>query len=66
MQPDSLRFKLLGIIGRDKEKKEKIIRYLSANEWKIVDVESELLPIRKELDAGGIEDTLELVAKVKD
>ncbi|MBF0121090.1 MAG: hypothetical protein HQK79_19845 [Desulfobacterales bacterium] len=66
MQSDSLRFKLLGIIGRDEEKKKKIISYLLDYGWKIVDVESELLPIRKDLETVGIENTFELGAKVKE
>ncbi|MBF0225032.1 MAG: hypothetical protein HQK76_06210 [Desulfobacterales bacterium] len=66
LQADSLRFKLLGIIGRNEETKKKIIKYLSNNEWKIVDVESELLQIRKDLDFGGIENSFELGAKVKE
>ncbi|MCP4110753.1 MAG: hypothetical protein GY749_35375 [Desulfobacteraceae bacterium] len=65
-QADSLRFKLLGIIGRDEGKKKKIIEYLCTIGWKTVDAESELLPIRAELDNGGIENVFELGTKIKE
>ena len=66
VQADSLRFKLLGIIGHDESKKKKIIKYLSNNGWKTVDAESELLPIRSEIDEGGIESVFELGTKIKE
>ena len=66
VQADSLRFKLLGIIGYDESKKKKIIKYLANSGWKTVDAESELLPIRSELDDGGIESVFELGTKIKE
>lgn len=66
VQADSLRFKLLGLVGNDVGKKSKIIEYLSADGWKLIDVESELLPIRSELDASGAEGIFEIGTKVKE
>lgn len=66
VQADSLRFKLLGLIGREESKKQKIIDYLADSGWKTVDVESELLPVRTELDSGGIENVFELGTRIKE
>lgn len=66
IQADSLRFKLLGIIGNNTGKKEKIINSLVDDDWTVVDVETELLPIRAELDASGDEDIFEIGTKVKE
>jgi len=66
IQADSLRFKLLGILGNNPVKKEKIINFLVEDDWIVVDVESELLPIRTELDASGDEDIFEIGTKVKE
>ncbi len=65
VQADSLRFKLLGFIGRDEGKKTKIVDYLAASGWIIIDVESELLALRAKLDAGGIDNVFELVPKLR-
>jgi len=65
VQADSLRFKLLGIIGNNPDRKKKIIKFLEGDDWTVVDVESELLPIRTELDASGDED-IEIGTKVKE
>jgi len=66
VQADSLRFKLLGIIGSNSDRKEKIINFLEGDDWALIDVESELLPIRAELDASGDEDIFEIGTKVKE
>ena len=50
-QADSLRFKLLGIIGRIPPKKEKIIKYLKDDGWHLINVEEELLELRSNLDS---------------
>ncbi|MDM8535427.1 DUF6079 family protein [Desulfobacterales bacterium HSG17] len=64
VQADSLRFKLLGIIGKDEVRKSKIIDYLKSMGWEIVDVEAQLLFIHEELQAGTIED-FEIGLKIK-
>ena len=66
VQADSLRFKLLGLVGNNPSKRNKIINFLKANDWTVVDVESELLPIRAELDASGDEEIFEIGTRVKD
>ena len=66
VQADTLRFKLLGIIGKNEGKKKQIIKFLSDDGWSVVDVESELLPIRCELEKAGTEGIFELGTKVKD
>ena len=45
-QADSLRFKLYGIVGSNEAKKKKIIKFLADDDWTIVDVEKELLPVQ--------------------
>ena len=52
-QADSLRFKLLGIVGSNEAKKKKIIKFLSDDDWTVVDVEKELLPVQMELNSCG-------------
>jgi len=66
VQSDSLRFKLLGIIGNNPARKKKITNFLEGDDWVMVDVESELLPIRTELDASGDEDIFAIGTKVKE
>jgi len=66
VQSDSLRFKLLGIIGNNPDKKKKIVDCLIDDDWVMVDVESELLPIRAELDASDDEEIFALGTKVKE
>lgn len=66
VQSDSLRFKLLGIIGNNPARKKKITNFLEGDDWVLVDVESELLPIRTELDASGDEDIFAIGTKVKE
>ncbi len=66
VQSDSLRFKLLGIIGNNSARKKKIIKFLQGDDWVLVDVESELLPIRTELDASGDEEIFAIGTKVKE
>ncbi|MDI6781866.1 MAG: BREX-3 system P-loop-containing protein BrxF [bacterium] len=65
-QADSLRFKLLAIIGKNEEKKKKIINSLVEDNWHLVDVESELLPLQKDLDeaTSGLE--FEIGSRIKD
>ena len=65
-QADSLRFKLLGIVGSNEAKKKKIIKFLSGEDWTIVDVEKELLPVQMELNSCGDEVIFELGTKVKE
>ncbi len=65
-QADSLRFKLLGIVGSNEAKKKKIIKFLSDEDWTVVDVEKELLPIQMEMNSCGDEVNFELGTKVKE
>lgn len=50
-QANSLRFKLLAIIGKDEAKKQKIISTLQKEKWNLVDVGSELLEIHSKLES---------------
>jgi len=65
-QADSLRFKLLAIIGKDEAKKKKIIVALRKDNWTLIDVEKELLAVQKELDKNepGLE--FEISTKIKE
>lgn len=65
-QADTLRFKLLGIVGKDPRKKDKIIGYLKKKDWTVVDVAKELLPIKSEIDDAGDDSDFELGTKIKD
>jgi hypothetical protein len=65
-QADTLRFKLLGIVGKDPRKKDKIIGYLKEKDWTVVDVAKELLPIKSEIDDKGDDSDFELGTKIKD
>jgi len=65
-QADSLRFKLFGIVGSNEAKKKKIIKFLADDDWTVVDVEKELLPVQMELNSCGDEDIFELGTKVKE
>ncbi|MBD3340093.1 MAG: BREX-3 system P-loop-containing protein BrxF [Candidatus Lokiarchaeota archaeon] len=65
-QADSLRFKLLGIIGKDPHKKEKIIKHLIDEEWHLVDVEKELLELRSELDSDDDQQLISIGSKIKE
>jgi hypothetical protein len=48
---NGLRFKLWAIVGKDESKKQNIVNYLTKSlEWAIIDVESQLSGLYKELD----------------
>ncbi len=66
IQADALRFKLLAILGRNESKKKHIISQLKKDGWTLVDVEAELLSIRKELEQEGNEADIELGLKIKE
>ena len=65
-QADTLRFKLLGIVGKDPRKKDNITGYLKKKGWSVVDVAKELLPIKSEIDDAGDDSDFELGTKIKD
>jgi hypothetical protein len=65
-QADALRFKLLAIIGEDEAKKNMIIKSLAENGWTLIDVESELLNLRKELESDEIDFDIEIGPKIKE
>jgi hypothetical protein len=65
-QADALRFKLLGIVGKDQHKRNKLIDYLKDNGWTLVDIEQELLPIKELVDQTGVENEFELQTKIKE
>ncbi len=65
-QADSLRFKLLAIIGEDEAKKNMIIKSLKEEGWSLIDVESELLSLRQELDTEDIDIDIEISPKIKE
>jgi len=65
-QAGALRFKLLGIIGKDQQKRNKLIDYLKSNGWTLVDIEKELLQIKELLDKAGVENEFELGTKIKE
>lgn len=49
-QANSLRFKLLAIVGKNQEKKEKIINYLKNIGWSLIDVGKELSNLIKQIE----------------
>ncbi|MFW9940470.1 MAG: BREX-3 system P-loop-containing protein BrxF [Candidatus Thorarchaeota archaeon] len=65
-QADSLRFKLLAIVGKDESKKKKIIDALKKDKWTVIDVESELLGLRKELESSEPDIEIEIQPKIKE
>jgi len=65
-QADSLRFKLLGIIGRIPPKKEKIIKYLKDDGWHLINVEEELLELRSNLDSDDEQQLISIGSKIKE
>ncbi len=66
VQADALRFKLLAIVGKNDAKKKSIIKALKKAGWTLVDVEAELLDIRKELERNKQEADIELGVRIKD
>ena len=64
-QANYMRFKLLAIVGKDDEKKNVIIKTLENIGWTLVDVESELIDLRNEVENKG-EITVELITKIKE
>ncbi|MBN2531353.1 MAG: hypothetical protein JXB88_00605 [Spirochaetales bacterium] len=66
LQADRLRFKLLAIIGQDRVKKNKIIKYLESLSWTVVDVENELVPIKNEIEKNEADEDFELGTKIKE
>ncbi|MDR4504923.1 MAG: DUF6079 family protein [Candidatus Scalindua sp.] len=65
-QADALRFKLLAIIGENKAKKKMLIKTLKKDGWVLIDVESELLNLRKELGAEEVDFDIEIGPKIKE
>ena len=65
-QADSLRFKLLGIIGKDHQKKEKITKYLLDDGWHLINVEEELLELRSNLDSDDEQQLISIGPKIKE
>ncbi|MBT4287260.1 MAG: hypothetical protein HOD92_07955 [Deltaproteobacteria bacterium] len=63
---DNLRFKLLAIIGKSKERKENIIEYLDKEGWTEVDVENELLQIRKDLEKNNEDIDTQIGTRIKE
>jgi len=65
-QADNLRFKLLAIIGKDTNKKKKIIKYLISMNWTTVNVEKELIEIKKEIEKDNGKTAIKLQTKIKE
>jgi len=65
-QADSLRFKLLAIVGRDREKKNQIIDQLQKADWILVDVGKELFSIWEMLSANGQDNSFEIGTRIKE
>ncbi len=67
-QADLLRFKLLAIVGKDEEKKNKIISFLQSQKWTLINVEKELLDLRKSLmdEENGEEINVEISTMIKE
>ncbi|MBF0232779.1 MAG: hypothetical protein HQK65_07055 [Desulfamplus sp.] len=65
-QSDNLRFKLLAITGKDQNKKDKIIDYLVAEQWTLVDVGRELINLNDDLETYDEKVELELVTRIKE
>jgi len=67
LQANNLRLKLLAIVGRNDSKKDNIIACLKENLWSLVDVESELISLKEELDKEQPESGIVLITeKVKE
>ncbi len=65
-QADNLRFKLLAITGKNENKKEKIIEFLSSENWKLVDVGKELVNLTSDIESADEKIELELVSGIKE
>jgi len=65
-QASSIRFKLLALVGENKESKGKIINSLKENGWTSVDVESELLDLKKSLNNSIKNDDYQISEKIKE
>lgn len=65
-QADSLRFKLLAITGKNKDKKDKIIRYLKDSDWHLINVEEELLELREQMDLEDDQNVHSIGSKIKE
>jgi len=64
-QADTLRFKLLAIVGQDQAKKEKVVQYLTDQNWLSVDVEQELLEVRDQLEKDDSYAEFQVGEKIK-
>ncbi|HOX85133.1 MAG TPA: BREX-3 system P-loop-containing protein BrxF [bacterium] len=65
-QADALRFKLLAIVGKDEEKKKRIIKLLRNENWTLVDVEKELIELRKQIDSSNQGIDIEIATQIKE
>ena len=67
-QANSMRFKLLGVVGHNEEKKEKIINILANDGWILIDVEKELIELREKIERSLSDQDLdiELSSKIKE
>ena len=67
-QANSMRFKLLAIVGQDDNKKDKLINILKKDGWTLIDVESELVNLRQKIETSNPDDDIdiELSSKIKE
>lgn len=67
-QANSMRFKLLAIVGQDDNKKDKLINILKKDGWTLIDVESELVNLRQKIETNNPDDDIdiELSSKIKE
>lgn len=63
-QADNLRFKLLAVTGKNESKKEKIIKFLSSENWKQVDVGEALVNLSSDIESPDEKIELELVSGI--
>lgn len=65
-QANSLRFKLLAIIGKDEGKKKEIIDQLKHSGWTLVNVEKELLKVHNKLESTEDDSELKIGEEIKE
>lgn len=64
-QTQHITYHLLAIIGKNKDKKEKIVEYLTKNGWQLVNIEEEFLKLKNK-HRDEIKNEVDMRSKLKD
>jgi len=64
-QTQNITYRLLAIIGRDKDKKKRIIDYLKDNGWQVVSIEEEFIKLKNK-HSDEIKNEVDMRSKLKD